>query len=67
MPIIEIDLSDELGARLEKVANRRAVSATEMAKYILAHQLAGEKTIDWVGLIQKGREALACFMQETKK
>ena len=67
MPIIEIDLSDELEARLKRVDDRNAVSVTDMAKYILAHQLAGEKTINWMGLIQKGREALARFMQETKK
>lgn len=67
MAIIEIDLSDELEARLKRVADRNAISPPDMAKYILAEQLAREKTIDWMGLINRGREALARILQEAKK
>ena len=70
MAIIEIDLSDELEARLKRVADRSAVSLPEMAKYILAEQLAREKTIDWMRLVAAGRESLARIariLQEAKK
>ncbi|GAI93864.1 unnamed protein product [marine sediment metagenome] len=64
---LEIELSDELQARLERVANRVALAPAETAKMLLAEQLAKEKTIDLMGLIQRGREVLARLMQEAKK
>lgn len=64
---IEIELSDELEARLDRVVDRVALSAPEVAKMILAEQLAREKSIDWMGLIKRGREALARIMEEAKK
>jgi len=64
---LEIELSDELEARLTKVADRVALSPPEVAKMLLAEQLAREKSIDWMGLIQRGREALARIMEEAKK
>ena len=67
MATIEIDLSEELEARLKRVADRNAISPPDMAKFILAEQLAREKTIDWMGLINRGREALARILQEAKK
>ncbi len=67
MAIIEIDLSDELEARLKRVADRSAISPPDMAKFILAEQLAREKTIDWMRLINRGRETLARILQEAKK
>jgi len=67
MATIELELSDELEARLKRVAARSAVSLPEMAKFILAEQLAREKTIDWMGLVAAGREAVARILQEAKK
>lgn len=64
---LEIELSDELEARLTKVADRVALSPPEVAKMLLAEQLAREKSIDWMGLINRGREALARIMEEAKK
>lgn len=58
MAKIEIDLSEELEARLKKVADEVALSPAETAKMILAHQLAAERTIDWGELISKGRQLL---------
>jgi len=55
---LEIDLSDELSQRLQKVASEVALSPAETAKMILAHQLAAEKAIDWGELISKGRQIL---------
>lgn len=67
MAKIEIDLSEELEARLKRVADRSAISPSDMAKFILAEQLAREKTIDWMGLVAAGREAVAKILQEAKK
>lgn len=58
MAKLEIELSDELSERLEKVASKVALSPAETAKMILAHQLASERKIDWLAVIQKGRELL---------
>ncbi|MBA7636178.1 hypothetical protein ES703_43793 [subsurface metagenome] len=67
MPRIEIELSDELHAKLETVASKMALAPSEMAKFILADGLAREKLIDWLSLINKGREALARITQQAKK
>lgn len=67
MATIELELSDELEARLKRAADRNAVSPSDMAKFILAQQLTREKSTDWMGLIQKGREVLAFLMHEAKK
>ena len=64
---VELELSDELYARLERVANKTALPPPEVAKFILAHELAREKTIDWMWLINKGREFLARIIQEARK
>jgi len=64
---IEIELTPELQARLERVANKTALSPGEVAKFILAQQLARERTIDWMALLNRGREFLARIMQESRK
>lgn len=58
MAKIEVDLSEELEARLKKIADTNAVSLPEMAKYILVHQLSEQREIDWGELISKGRQLL---------
>ncbi len=64
---IEIELSDELLERLERIASKTALSLPEVAKFILAQELAREKSIDWMGLINRGREFLARLMRESGK
>ena len=64
---IEIELGDELSERLERIASKTALSLEEVAKFILAQELAREKSIDWVGLINRGREFLARLMRESGK
>lgn len=64
---IEIELGDELSQRLEKVASKTGLSLEEVAKFILAQELAREKSIDWMGLINRGREFLARLMRESGK
>jgi len=64
---IELELSDELYTRLERVADKTALPPGEVAKFILAHELAREKTIDWMWLINKGREFIARIIQEARK
>ena len=59
MAKIELDLNDELSERLERVADKVALSPAETAKMILAHQLVGERKIDWFEVIRKGRELLS--------
>lgn len=59
MAKIELDLNDELSERLERVASKVALSPSETAKMILAHQLVGERKIDWLEVIRKGRELLS--------
>ena len=59
MAKIELDLGEELSARLEKVASKVALSPAETAKMILAHELASERKIDWLEVIRKGRELLS--------
>lgn len=58
MERLEIELSDELSERLNKVATKVALSPSETARMILAHELASERSIDWLDLINKGRELL---------
>ena len=58
MAKLEIDLNDDLTERLERVAKKVALSPAETGKMILAHQLANERKIDWLAVIQKGRELL---------
>jgi len=67
MPRIEIELNDELHAKLESVASKMALDPSEMAKFILAEGLAREKSIDWLARINRGREALARIVQQAKK
>ena len=64
---IEIELGDELSQRLEKVASKSALSVEEVAKFILAQELAREKLIDLTALINRGREFLARLMRESGK
>ncbi len=64
---IEIELGDELSQRLEKVASKTGLSPSEVAKFILAQELAREKSIDWMGLINRGREFLAHLMRGSGK
>ena len=59
MAKLELDLNDELSERLERVADKVALSPAETAKMILAHQLVGERKIDWLEVIRKGRELLS--------
>lgn len=59
MAKLEIELSDELSERLQKVATKVALSPEETAKMILAHELASERSIDWMEVIRKGREILS--------
>ena len=66
MPKVEIDLNDELHTKLETVASKMALSPSEMAKFILAQQLA-DKSIDWMALVNKARAVLARMTQEAKK
>ena len=63
---IELELSDELQARLEKVATHMALSSSEAAKFILAQHLTSERSFDLMELINKGREVVTRIMQETK-
>ena len=58
MAKLELDLSDELSERLQRVASKVALTPAETAKTLLAHQLASERKIDWLAVIQKGRELL---------
>ncbi len=64
---IELDLGDELSERLKRVADKVALSPSETAKMLLAHQLATERRIDWPALINKGREFIARIMREAGK
>jgi len=64
---IEIELGNELSERLEKVASKTGLSPPEVAKFILAQELAREKSIDWMGLINRGRDFLARLMRESGK
>lgn len=64
---IEIELTDGLYERLEKIASKTALSLEEVAKFILAQELAREKAIDWMGFINRGREFLARLMRESGK
>ncbi|MBA7700429.1 hypothetical protein ES703_109143 [subsurface metagenome] len=64
---IELELSDELYARLKRVADKTALPPGEVAKFILAHELAREKTIDWMWLINKGREFLGRIIRESRE
>lgn len=64
---IELDLGDELSERLKRVADKVALSPPETAKMLLAHQLASERRIDWLALINRGREFLARIIQEARK
>ena len=59
MAKIELDLNDELTERLGRVADKVALTPAETAKMILAHQLVGERKIDWIALVSKGRELLS--------
>lgn len=61
MAKLEIELSDELSERLERVASKVALSPAETAKMILAHQLASERKIDWVAVINKARDIIRQF------
>jgi len=63
---IELELSDELQARLEKVATHMALSSSEAAKFILAQRLTSEKSFDLMELINKGRDVVTRIMQETR-
>lgn len=58
MSKIELELGDELSARLEKVATKVALSPSETAKMILAHELMAERRIDWLQIMISGRELL---------
>ncbi len=58
MPKIELELGDELNARLEKVAHKVALSPSETIKMILAHELISERRIDWLQIMISGRELL---------
>ena len=58
MAKIELELNDELSERLERVANKVALTPAETAKMILAHQLVGERKIDWLALINKARDII---------
>ena len=58
MAKIELELNDELSERLERVASKVALSPAETAKMILAHQLVGERKIDWLALINKARDII---------
>jgi len=64
---IELELGDELSERLKRVADKVALSPPETAKMLLAYQLASERRIDWIGLINKGREFIARIMREAGK
>ena len=59
MAKIEIELNDELEARLKRVADKVALTPAETAKLLLAQQLASERSIDWVALINKAREVFS--------
>ena len=59
MAKLELELNDELSERLQRVATKVALTPAETAKMILAHQLVGERGIDWVALISKARELLS--------
>ena len=63
---VEMELTDELYQRLEEVATRTALTPAETAKFILAQQLA-RRGIDWLALINKGREFVARLIQEVRK
>lgn len=67
MATIEIELTQELQARLERIASKTALSPSEVAKFILAQELAREKSIDWMALINRGREFLARIIREARK
>ncbi len=58
MAKLELELGDELSERLVRVANKVALSPSETAKMILAHQLTSERKIDWLAIINKARELL---------
>ncbi len=67
MAKIELELGNELSERLKKVADKVALSPSETAKMLLAQQLATERRIDWLALINRGREFLARIIQEARK
>ncbi len=67
MAKLEIELGDELSERLKRVADKVALSPSETAKMLLAQQLAGERKIDWLALINRGREFFTRIIQETRK
>ncbi|MBA7703873.1 hypothetical protein ES703_112670 [subsurface metagenome] len=67
MAKIELELGDELSERLKRVADKVALSPSETAKMLLAQQLASERKIDWLALINRGREFLARIIQEARQ
>ena len=67
MAKIELELGDELSERLKRVADKVALSPSETAKMLLAQQLASERKIDWLALINRGREFFARLMREAGK
>ncbi|GAJ23148.1 unnamed protein product [marine sediment metagenome] len=67
MAKIELELGDELSERLRRVADKVALSPSETAKMLLAQQLASERKIDWLALINRGREFLARIIQEARQ
>jgi len=67
MAKIELELGDELSERLKRVADKVALSPPETAKMLLAQQLASERKIDWLALINRGREFFARIMREAGK
>ena len=67
MAKIELELGDELSERLKRVADKVALSPSETAKMLLAQQLASERKIDWLALINRGREFLARLIQEARQ
>ncbi|GAI59759.1 unnamed protein product, partial [marine sediment metagenome] len=60
-------LSGELYERLEKVASKTALSLEEVAKFILAQELARERLLDLAALINRGREFFARLIRESRK
>jgi len=49
------------------VADKVALSPSETAKMLLAQQLATERKIDWLALINRGREFIARIIREARK
>ena len=59
MAKLDIELGDELSERLNRVADKVALSPSETAKMILAHQLTSERKVDWLAVISKARELIS--------